>query len=41
MTDALSQSAYMAVLDIKAAYRSVNIRPAHKTYQAFEWVYNG
>ena len=33
----LSQGAYMSVVDIKNAYRSVCINPDHSVYQGFRW----
>ena len=41
VTDALSQGSYMAVVDIKSAYRSIHIAPAHREYQGFAWEFNG
>lgn len=32
---------FMAVVDIKAAYRSVNINPNHRKYQGFVWDLDG
>ena len=41
VTDSLVRGAFMAVLDIKSAYRSVNINPAHKQFQGFVWEIDG
>ena len=41
VTDALVRGSYMAVLDIKAAYRSVNINPDHRKFQGFVWDVQG
>ena len=41
VTDTLIPESFMAVLDIKAAYRSVNINPNHKEFQGFQWPLNG
>ena len=41
VTDALTEGAFMAVLDIKSAYRSVNVNPLHRTYQGFQWEWEG
>ena len=37
VVDQLSEGAFMAVIDIKSAYRAVPINPDHWTYQGFRW----
>lgn len=37
----LSGFEYMAVLDIKVAYRSINIAVSHRQYQGFRWDVHG
>ena len=37
----LSQDDFMTVIDIKAAYRAVPIKPEHRKYQGFSWPLNG
>lgn len=39
--DSLNGGEFMAVIDIKSAYRSVNIFPKHRVYQGFSWCYQG
>jgi hypothetical protein len=41
VTDALSPDDFMAVTDIKAAWRSVPVRPTHRKFLGFEWALNG
>ena len=37
----MSQDCWFAVLDLKAAYRSVHIYPLHRKFQGFMWEVNG
>lgn len=32
---------FMAVVDVKSAYRSINISPSHRKFQGFSWKLNG
>lgn len=37
----LEGSEFLSVVDIKAAYRSINISAAHRTFQGFRWEHEG
>ena len=37
----LHEGDFMAVIDIKSAYRAVSIREEHRKYMGFKWVLNG
>lgn len=39
--DELEGNKFMAVVDIKSAYRSINISPGHRKYQGFKWSLEG
>lgn len=39
--DGLEGEEFMAVVDIKAAYLSINISPSHRKYQGFTWTLDG
>ena len=41
VTNVLQQGCYMSVVDIKAAYRSVNVFPDHRGCQGFLWEIDG
>ena len=41
VTSVMSPGCYFSVLDIQAAYRSVNVHPSHKCYQGFVWQLDG
>lgn len=41
VTECLKSKEYMAVVDIKNAYRSVPINPSHSKYQGFRWDLDG
>ena len=41
VADYMSPGCWFAVLDLKAAYRSVHIFPPHRTYQGFTWEFDG
>ena len=41
VTDVVQKGDFMAVLDIKGAYRSVNVFPDHRKFQGFVWNING
>ena len=39
VTSSISPGVYFSVLDVKSAYRSVNVFPEHRQYQGFVWNY--
>ena len=41
VVEMLEEGSFMSVIDIKAAYRAVPIREAHRKFQGFSWVING
>ena len=41
VTDVVTEGDFMAVLDIKGAYRSVGVFPEHRKFQGFLWNVNG
>ena len=41
VTDIMEPRCYFSVIDIKAAYMSVNVFPPHRTYQGFVWNIGG
>ena len=41
VTAALTDSAYMSVVDIKSAYRAVSVNPDHWKFQGFRWNMEG
>ena len=41
VSDSIFPGCYFLVLDIKLAYRSVNVRPDNRTYQGFSWTLDG
>lgn len=41
ISDELVGNEFLAVVDIKPAYRSINISPRHRKYQGFKWTLEG
>ena len=41
ITDSMVPGCYFAVVDIKSAYRSINVYPSHRSFQGFEWELDG